>query len=90
MISITQTNKTPAGWEFEVRVKERGPLDFQVSLAEKYWERFARHFDSPAEMVEKSFSFLLEREPKESILKKFDLETISKYFPEYEEEIIKE
>ena len=31
--------------------------------------------------------FLLEREPKESILSRFDLPIISRYFPEYEEEI---
>jgi hypothetical protein len=37
--------------------------------------------------VRKSFLFLLEREPKESILRSFDLTVISRYFPEYEREI---
>jgi hypothetical protein len=32
---------------------------------------------------------LLEREPKESILNRFDLSVISRYFPEYEREIKK-
>jgi hypothetical protein len=30
---------------------------------------------------------LLEREPKESILTRFDLSVIGRYFPEYEREI---
>jgi len=37
--------------------------------------------------VRRSFEFLLEREPKESILTRFDLSLISRYFPEYEREI---
>ncbi|MFQ6117921.1 MAG: hypothetical protein ACE5LQ_06610, partial [Candidatus Bipolaricaulia bacterium] len=41
----------------------------------------------PERLVEQSFRFLLEREPKEAILKRFDLTVISRYFPEYEEEI---
>ncbi len=34
-----------------------------------------------------SFGFLLEREPKESILGTFDLRVIGRYFPDYEREI---
>ena len=30
-----------------------------------------------------SFAFLLEHEPKESILRRFDLPVIERYFPEY-------
>ncbi len=30
-----------------------------------------------------SFEFLLEHEPKESILRRFDLPVIERYFPEY-------
>ena len=34
-----------------------------------------------------SFRFLLDREPKESILRNFDIAVISRYFPEYESEL---
>ena len=34
-----------------------------------------------------SFEFLLAHEPKESILREFDIEVISRYFPEYPREI---
>ena len=39
------------------------------------------------ELVRASFKFLLEREPRESILRAFDLPVIGRYFPEYESEI---
>jgi hypothetical protein len=40
-------------------------------------------------LVEKSFEFLLEREPKESILSEFGIMVIAKYFPEYPDVIKK-
>ena len=39
------------------------------------------------ELVRRSFEFLLEREPKEAILRSFELSVIARYFPEYEAEI---
>jgi hypothetical protein len=36
------------------------------------------------ELVQESFRFLLDREPKESILQEFKLSVISRYFPDYE------
>jgi hypothetical protein len=38
-------------------------------------------------LVEASFRFLLEREPREAILRRFDLPVIGRYFPEYDAEI---
>ena len=38
---------------------------------------------TPEELIDASFRFLLEREPKESILKRFELAAIERYFPEY-------
>jgi len=42
---------------------------------------------SAVKLVEESFKFLLEREPKESILSSFNLTKIGDYFPEYQKEI---
>jgi hypothetical protein len=42
---------------------------------------------SGAELVRRSFEFLLEREPKESILGRFALPAIGRYFAEYEREM---
>jgi hypothetical protein len=38
---------------------------------------------TPEELLEASFRFLLEREPKEAILTRFELPVIERYFPEY-------
>lgn len=37
----------------------------------------------PADLVKRSFDFLLEREPASSILREFRITEIEKYFPEY-------
>jgi hypothetical protein len=37
----------------------------------------------PERLIRASFEFLLEREPKESILARFELPVIERYFPEY-------
>jgi hypothetical protein len=41
----------------------------------------------PLDLVRASFAFLLEHEPKESILPEFHLTDIGRYFPDYEREI---
>ena len=38
---------------------------------------------TPEALLEASFRFLLEREPKDSILTRFDLPVIERYFPDY-------
>lgn len=38
------------------------------------------------ELVRRSFEFLLEREPPGSILRRFDLSVIPRYFPDYDAE----
>ena len=43
----------------------------------------------PRLVVEESFRFLLEREPKEAILASFELARIGDFFPEYPAEIRK-
>jgi hypothetical protein len=38
-------------------------------------------------VVRESFAFLLEREPASSIMSRFSLDVIGRYFPEYEREL---
>jgi hypothetical protein len=75
---------------FRVSVIEAGSEStYQVTLDPKDYARLAGATVEPEELIRKSFEFLLEREPKESILSRFDLSVISRYFPEYEGEIKK-
>jgi hypothetical protein len=75
---------------FRVRVIEAGSESrHHVTLDTKDHVRLAGGAAEPEELIRKPFEFLLEREPKESILARFDLSVISRYFPEYEREIKK-
>jgi hypothetical protein len=75
---------------FRVRVVEPGSEStHQVTLDPKDSARLAGGAVEAEELIRKSFEFLLEREPKESILGRFDLSVISRYFQEYEREIKK-
>jgi hypothetical protein len=42
---------------------------------------------TPEALVEASFRFLLEREPPEAILRRFELPIIARYFADYPDEI---
>ena len=49
-------------------------------------EELARYAESPAAakaLVHHAFRFLLQREPKESILRRFTISDIQRYFPEF-------
>ena len=85
-IEVLKQKEDDKKWDFEVTVDG---VDFSVELDKGYWEKLTKKKVEPGDLVKKSFEFLLNREPKESILKKFNLRVISGYFPEYEEEIKK-
>lgn len=77
-----------ADGEFLARVIEgAGESSHRVTLRSDDFQRIAGGKVEPSELVRRSFEFLLEREPKESILAQFDLLVIGRYFPEYEREI---
>ena len=74
--------------EFEVTVREgSSATTHRVNLRVADWQRLCDGRVIPEELVRRSFEFLLEREPKEAILRQFDLSLIAKYFPEYPREI---
>jgi hypothetical protein len=72
---------------FEVVVREGDPsTEHEVTLSGSDLERLGGG-RSPEAFVSDCFAFLLEREPKESILRSFDVSVIGGYFPEFEREI---
>ncbi|MCR4405169.1 MAG: hypothetical protein NUW06_07870 [Candidatus Acetothermia bacterium] len=87
-ISVLKS-KVEGGWLFQVKVSEAdGSIsEHQVTLREGDYQRLTAERVDPERLVEESFRFLLEHEPKEAILGRFDLMAISRYFPEYEEEV---
>lgn len=76
------------GWRCRVRLTdERGTSEHHVRVDRPDLERLAPGAIEPEDFVRRSFEFLLEREPRTSILHEFDLPVIGQYFPEYEETI---
>jgi hypothetical protein len=78
-------NKTNNGWEFNITIEgQSSETNHIVTMSEGFYNSLNTQI-SPTEVVEKSFNFLLQREPKEQILSEFNITLISKYFPEYNE-----
>ena len=87
-IHVQQTAANDAGFEFVVTVGEAGDSSrHQVTLAASDYERWGAVSDSPEAFVTRCFEFLLEREPKDSILSRFDVSEIRSYFPAFEQQI---
>ncbi len=83
-----QTTSEGEDWAFQVTVSEGGSrTSHRVTLTGDAYKRLTNEDCGPDELVRRSFEFLLEREPKESILSEFDITVIGRYFPEYEREI---
>jgi hypothetical protein len=75
------------GDRFRVTIDEGGSrTTHQVTVDPAYSTRVAASV-TREELIRRSFEFLLEREPKDAILRAFDLPVIARYFPEYEAEI---
>jgi hypothetical protein len=78
----------PGGWTCRVEVGGPGaPTTHVVSVSDADLARLASGAPTPDDLVRRSFAFLLTREPKESILGRFDLPLIGRYFPEFEREV---
>ena len=86
---ITVTGEPAAEpMRFEVTVRADGSsTEHDVTLSGPLFERLASG-RSPEDFIRGCFEFLLEREPKESILRSFDVSVIGRYFPEFEQIIL--
>ena len=84
MISVNKNDEN----HYTVTVSEGGSeTTHQVELDDSYYRKISNGSVSKADLVRSSFEFLLAREPKESVLGRFHLSVIARYFPEYESEI---
>lgn len=55
-----------------------------VEFSNAYYQKLTSGNYPPELLVERSFEFLLQREPKESIMGSFNLTVINRYFGDYE------
>lgn len=83
----------------DIRIEKLSDQSFQVRISEGNSESI-HNVTIPEDLAEKlnpgrieellraSFLFLLDQEPKESILSQFELPLIMIYYPEYETEVL--
>jgi hypothetical protein len=72
---------------YEVTVTDSVVTTHRVTLSDEDYHRLSGGKETPERLIERSFEFLLRREPNTSILGSFDLPVIGRYFPDYEQEI---
>jgi len=87
---VVTVHATPQGdaWTCEVEVNHAGRrTSHTVTVQRQDIERYTSGEDvrSVEHLVERTFDFLLEREPPSSILPDFDLSVVRRYFPEYDQ-----
>ncbi len=88
-LDIMCTREVGGDWTCQVLISqdERGVSEHRVRVAAADLERLDPAAPDPHLLVDRSFRFLLAREPAGSILRSFDLTEIGRYFPEFEAEI---
>jgi hypothetical protein len=85
-IDIT-TTPTSEGWLCDVTVGNGDTTRHRVRVTPSDLARLAPGASDPEDLVQASFDFLLGREPRESILREFDLTVVARYYPDFEQEI---
>ena len=73
---------------FQVIVQAKIRTVHIVTLKDAYHQKLTGGKVTAETLIEKSFEFLLERESNTSILSRFELPLITRYFPEYEKVIV--
>lgn len=87
-MKVTEINQREEGWTFLVELGNgEGLIEYYVEVDKDYWTRLTNRRIEPAELVAVTFKFLLEKEQKELILKKFNIADVSGFFPNYENEV---
>jgi hypothetical protein len=85
MAEIRVVHRSGAVYDVTV-TDERSSTTHEVAVWPSDVDRYAPG-EGPEELIEASFAFLLEREPKEAILGRFELPLIERYFPDYPRQI---
>ena len=83
-IDVHRTTEIDDGFQFDVSISEAASSSRHVvTLSRPDWEAQGDRFPTPEDFVRRCMEYLLEREPKESILARFDVRDIGRYFPEF-------
>ena len=84
--SVTVNPRPGGAFTFDVIVRDlRGESRHRVTVEANDAERWAKLGVEPSRWAEAVMRFLLDREPKESIMSAFDIGVIRRYFPEFDD-----
>ena len=84
--SVSVTPCPGRGFTFDVIVRDlRGESQHGVTIEANEAELWAKLGAEPSRCAEAVMRFLLDREPKESILSTFDMRVVRRYFPEFDD-----
>jgi hypothetical protein len=84
-VSVT-SDPSGGGLVFDVIVRDaRGESRHRVTIQADEARRWAKFAAEPSDCVEAAMRFLIDREPKESILSAFDMRVVRRYFPEFDD-----
>ena len=72
---------------FQVTVADSITTTHEVTVTNQSLTDLTDNKVTKEQLLEFSFNFLLDREPNTSILSSFDINVISKYFPDYRVEV---
>ena len=72
---------------FQVTVADSITTTHEVTVNDQSLTDLTDDKVTKEQLLEFSFNFLLDREPSSSILSKFDINVISKYFSDYRDEV---
>jgi hypothetical protein len=80
-IDVTEKNQG----SFHVTVTAGSTTEHVVTVDAAYAQQLTSGQISTIDLVRQSFEFLVERESNKSIMRRFDLTIINRYFPQYEQ-----
>lgn len=87
-IDVTRAAETDQAWAFDVTVREAdGRSTHRMTVTRADLADLRGERGDPERFVRDCFEFLLARESKESIMSRFDVRDIARYFPEFRERI---
>lgn len=87
-IKIAKQDQNEDNYKFNVMIiKKDSRTNHTVTLSKSKFQDISLDEENPEDLVKKSFQFLLDKEPKESILSEFRLKQINDYLPDFERKI---
>ena len=82
-LQIDQINKD----QFKVSIKDNIETCHHVTLKDEIFQKLTQKKITKEKLINLSFEFLLKKEENTQILREFELQVISDYFPDYMENI---